>query len=208
MTPTPHYEEGIPEDIIKAVEVVGNRLIKRYTADIDGEGRGWRELDGHCHDTAYTLAEELLSRGYEPHLVWGAVAKTSGHNLRIDTIDQLEATSRVHFWVEIAPHSIGESDSAPEDAEPIVVELSSETIRHVNCPIVATKRPARYRLMGQDPSHLRFERSYEVEDLVSEESYRRLRARSPELFSCPSWADFDSMDTPVASATDQSTPQQ
>lgn len=188
MTPTPRYQPGIPNEIVTAVKSVGESLIARELGEDATPTNNWRVLNGNCHENAYYLADALLEQGYEPYLVWGAVTATGSSSLYIDTIDQLERTSRVHFWVEIHPDSIDEADHPLDDiTSPVIVELSSETVGHVNCPYVALDRPDRYQRMGVDPSYVRFERSFDPDDLISEESYQRLRARSPELFSTCPW---------------------
>jgi hypothetical protein len=188
MSPTPEYQPGIPNEIVATVKEVGEVLIARELGSDYSPSRDWRVLDGNCHENAYYAAEALRERGYEPYLVWGAVTVTKGHSLYIDTIDQLERTSRIHFWVEIHPDSIDEADHPLDEiTNPVIVDLSSETIGHVNCPYVSLRRPARYQQMGVDPSYIRFERSFGPDDLISEESYQRLRARSPELFSTCPW---------------------
>lgn len=182
MSPTPRFDD-VPSEIVATVKAVGEQLVDEH---LDGNytlPKDWRVLDGNCHENAYRLAEKLLQRGYTPYIVWGAVSATKGHNLRLDTIDQLERTTRVHFWVEIDPESIAGVD------DPIVAELSSESIKHVNQPYVSYDWPPRYQTMADDPSYIRFERSFEVEDLISAQSYRQLREWRPYLFEHDPWAD-------------------
>lgn len=188
MSPTPRYEPGIPNEIVATVKEVGEMLIALELGDDYSPSRDWQVLDGNCHENAYHLAEALLERGYTAYLVWGAVRSMKRSPLFIDTIDQLERTTRVHFWVEIDPETIDEADHPLDEiTTPVVAELSSHALGHENCPYVALQRPGRYQRMGVDPSYIRFERSFDSEDLISKASYQRLRERSPELFSTNPW---------------------
>ncbi|MHC3381638.1 hypothetical protein [Haloarcula sp. H-GB5] len=190
MSPTPEYQPGIPNKIVATVKEMRDALITRKLGEDCSPSDNRRVLDGYCHENAYHIAKILLERGYEPYVVWGAVSATQGHSLKIDTIDQLEQTDRIHFWVEIHPRSVDEADHPIDEiTSPVIIDLCSETIGHVNCPYVSLQRPARYQRMGVDPSYIRFERSFEPEDLISKESYQRLRERSPELFSTCPWAN-------------------
>jgi hypothetical protein len=182
----------VPEDIVEQVKRARDTRISHE--DEHANRPGELVINATCARNSWRLAYELLREDYESYIVWGAVAKTPGHNLPLETIDQLEASKRVHFWVELAPDTVPDTDVT----EPVILEVSSESFKHKNSLLVGVGRPERYRVMEEMPSHIRYERSFRAGDLMSKGGYRRLRDRSPELFEMNPWTDNEQSTHPEA----------
>jgi hypothetical protein len=190
MAPSPEFHPAIPNKIVATVKEVGQAQVARHLGDDYSPATecDWRVLDGYYHENAYYVAETLFERGYTPYLVWGAVRCMDDYSLMINRIEQLERTSRVHFWVELDPDDVEAAERSPREiTTPVIIDLCSNAIGHADCPYVSLNRPERYQRMGKDPSYIRFERSFGPSDLISETRYRLLRQRSPELFSSNPW---------------------
>lgn len=88
-------------------------------------------LSGHCHENAELLARRLSEAGYEPDIIWGAIAEPPFDPP--ETVKEAESDGVVHFWVELRIEGLVE--------KPIVADLSKET---GGWPLVSGSLPENY----------------------------------------------------------------
>jgi hypothetical protein len=175
-----HISAKIPQRIADALE---DAYVKRVRAEQKHSMRsGVEAVKSTCAKNAWALSNKLQFAGLNPFIVWGAI-DSENRNLPLETIDQLEASKRTHFWVELSPDVVNDN---PE-YKPIALDISAATGEYANELYAGLGTPPRYRTMSEMPSHIQFSRGFRSGALTSSLSYRRLREQSPDLFEMNPW---------------------